>query len=311
MARSVSRRTFMKGAAVTAGGLAVSQLPTPAFAVTGIELGLWPDGPDYRNLLQAEQQLGRKFGAFRERGRHSLQHPLYSSDMVQSVKAGRRALLEINCRVGGSGKDAYISFTRGMSSEFTPRYREFARQLRALPTARGPHLLELQSEANIDKHFSGSITDYHRWCRHVLNILRSEGADNFLAVCSITRGCYPSGEGWVDPSIHDVAGVDGYSKPRLGGFAMKPFSDVGGPCRQFANANGMRWGVFETGCQEAGGSYKADWINSMTSWMVGNGSRCEVAVWNHSNDSEGGWRYDTSSSSLSAFRQMASSSIWR
>jgi len=125
-----------------------------------VHLGLWPGdvglGNDYQTLVATEAKLGRAFTAYRERGgRGSLNTPLYKPGMALAVNGGRMASLELNCRL--DTQDNYIPFTRVLRGEFDAELRQRAAEAVAL--SGGPHLCELQSEANLSKHNSGTPED--------------------------------------------------------------------------------------------------------------------------------------------------------
>ncbi len=268
-----------------------------------IDIGCWPPGPDYSELLAAEKLIGRKFKVFRERGgRGSLDTPAYKSGMVKAVAAGRKASLELDPRLGGSAPDDYVSYASVLSGRYDDLIHERAREVKAL--AGGAHLLELSSEANIPAHDSGSPADYQRYCAHVRRIFVAEGALNVLYATSLIWAEYAKGHGddWIDPSVIQVAAADGYSKPATG--RAKSFGQMFDPCRAFAQDRGLLWYVTETGCQEAPGdpTYKASWLMGALGYCKAISSKPLGVVYNNSADGEGGWPIDTSAAALSAFK---------
>jgi len=310
MSPMATRREFLKASAVTAGVL-LTEVPrlSALAAIGGPVFGCWPDGPDYSTMVQLENKLGLRFGAFRERGGKDLNRPLYTDDMVKAVQGGRQASLEINCRVN---KQQYISYDRVISGDFDPQIRANARQARALSTANGKHLIELQSEVSTPGHVSGPPEKYKAFCARIDRLFREEGArDRVLFVLSNPRPTWLTGESKAHISpVHDVFAADGYGTT----LNDNSFASIATAVRATAASYGKKWGVFETGVQENIAGGKPNWLNGLGNFVDQYAGSCVGVFYNHSSDGGGpgfgNWWLDSSSTSLTAARQLMNRSFW-
>jgi hypothetical protein len=286
-----------------------------------VDLGLWPAGPDYETLLADEAAIRRKASAFRERGgRGGLTTPLYKAGMVRAVSEGRNAQLELNCRLRTSND--YVPFAEVLSGRYDAQLRQRAAEAKALPG--GPWLFELQSEADLEAHNSGTPREYRAFCRYVRRLFEAEGVTNLLYTTSLLTRQYERGgwERWIDLDVIDVIAVDGYSTPSMtfGGRTpgvRRELAEIAGPCLVVAHSVGRPMAVCETGCQEdlRDPAYKPGWYARALAWVKANRAEIVSVTWNTSADGPGDvtltWHPNSSPASLEAFRALAASPVWR
>lgn len=273
--------------------------------------GIWaggetPYGGWWKASQWVEQKLGRHFRMIRGRGGNGcLNTFMYNNDLKTAVAEGRIASLEINCRNDDAhGYVPYSVFQTGdaryTAAQYMTMLRERARETKALGLgANGEkHLMEIQSEADLADHYSGTSAEAREWQRLVRRIFTEEGATNVLFAASLQQGRYRDGSAdeWIDLDATDIVTVDGYDKPWT--YPLKDrqsFEWMFAPCRTWAKAHNKLWAVTETGVEESrtDPAYKANWYRAAGDYLSRVGD-CYAVVWNYSSDGPftGNWYFD-------------------
>ena len=162
-----------------------------------------------------------------------------------------------------------------------------------------------------------TAADFVAAWRHLHNIFEAEGANKVKWVFSpnVRYGKeYPFADLYPGSSYVDWVALDGYnwgSDPHLGQPEWQSFGDIFGPTygqlRDVAPGKPMM--IAEMSSTEHGGD-KHDWILKTFLEDVDNYSAIKAVIWFNQADGNSDFRINSSSSSLSAFKQVYNSSLW-
>jgi hypothetical protein len=310
----LGRRDFLWKSALTAASIAVAGVPGVADARrrSTVALGVWP-GP-YRNASAADRRrrqegaIGRRFIVDRARGdAYALDKPIVPSYIRESVQQGRRAYLKLQSWVGDPPHRRAVPWSDVASGRWD---REIASRARSAARLRGHHFIAFHAEANVQSSSqptSGTPAEFARAFDHTRRIFEQQGAHGLIWVVVLTASAYRVGYArqWM-PDGFDLIGVDGYNSVATSPDKKKSFKRLFAPAAHFAHARRCDLFIGEMGCEEARDDrgYKAHWISRVPAALRDFGN-VRAVVWNHSDDTHGGWRLDTSGQALHAFRQVA------
>lgn len=288
-------------------------------------LGLWPgDGKDIDRLKSAEAKLGRPFAIYRERGgRGRLNEPMVKAGGLQIAQRGTTLSLDLQCRLFASGVVKPVPYVDVTAGKYDTNLRRLATEAKAIPG--GPHVIELQSEANIDsggsQPYSGTAAEFKAFFRYVVEFFKAEGVTNLRYVLTVTKKVYDGKDGgttaWIGgiEDVVDIISVDGYSTPVENFAGTRPGTrntpdEIAGKAYAYAKSIGKPFMVCETGSQDDPNypTYKPAWYGEWATWLNTHPGVYAV-VHNYSTDGiavpyEQSWPFDSTPASLDAFKTM-------
>jgi hypothetical protein len=156
---------------------------------------------------------------------------------------------------------------------------------------------------------TGTSADYRASYKRVRRSFQRHGVTNAVWVWTVAAGNLNHDAAHAArylPRHVDLIGVDGYN--RAGDW--RSVTDIFGAAHRFAAKRGLRLFVGEIGCAEdpADSTAKGRWIanayETFKAWDVA------AVVWSNVTRSEGNYRVDTSSASLSAYKQAGDMSFY-
>ncbi len=240
--------------------------------------------------------------------------PFYTSDERQIANRGAQHVLTwepngytLNSIAAGD-QDAFIqSFANGAAAWGGPIY------LRPMHEMNG-------SWYSWGRGVNGNTAvDFVRAWRHMHDIFVAAGATNVKWVWSpnVRYGPnYPLADLYPGSAYVDWVALDGYnwgSDPHLGNPAWQSFEDIfGATYREITQsvAPGKPMMIAETASTEHGGD-KAAWILKTFLTDVPKYSAVRAVIWFNQADGPSDFRINSSSASLSAFRQVINSAAYR
>lgn len=214
---------------------------------------------------------------------------------------------------GGVAMITWEAWDRNVRAMARGDYDDYLRRsAREAAAWKRPILMRPLHEANGDWYpwglgVNGNSAEDHRaaW-RHIVEVFRSEGADNVLWVWSPNVGQFDSlfpGDKWID-----WVALDGYNWGALHN-NWQTFDEIfAGSYRAIARLSRRPVMIAETAANERGGN-KAAWIrNAFARETLERYPRLRAFVW-FDVDKETDWRVDSSSATYDAFRAAMRSSL--
>ena len=176
-----------------------------------------------------------------------------------------------------------------------------------------PIYLTFHHEPEDDLSRFGTAADYASAFRHIVTVFRSRGVTNVAFVWTLMAWTFDTRSGKSPSSYYpgdsyvDFIGSDGYNwYPGRAGDSWASFQTIFLPTQTFALAHGRPWMAVEYGVQEDGatpgrkGQWFRDSIATIKSWPQ------LKAVIYYDEKKAYPWQTDTSSSSISGYRALAS-----
>jgi hypothetical protein len=329
----MDRRRFLQRAGLTAAAVASLSGWELASTLQGAaaqdrrrrprpaRLGCWPGtvahagypSRDSDEVAWWEEQVGRSFGMYRERGRvGQFDAPIVKrpQDFLRDGQVIRRWAGNLNFRTGTGTSKRGVLYTDVLAGTYDDLLAGFGAQLAML--GRAGLVNEIQSEANIvdgtTAPYAGTPSEYRRVAPYVRERLIAAGGSNVRHGMSLTVKLFQDSR-WHDyywPETDFIA-VDGYCVTGVRRPNM-PEDFLG--AIDVARKLRKRLYIAEVGVQEKAGdpSFKPNWYRDFGELVHENLDVVRGVVFNLSSDGAGGWHPMTSPASLEAFRKICARS---
>ena len=295
-----------------AAGAATTGPPAILIPSSGAYLGARVGQRGSETLLQAiqrvESQIGRQFAIDHFYYQWSSTFP--NSNVSASVSQGRIPL--INWKSGAS----WSAIASGQQDATIITHAD------ALKSAGYPVYLAYHHEPEDDLDTYGSPTEYAAAFRRVVEVFRSRGVTNVAFVWNMMGWTFDPRSGrnpnefYPGDAYVDIVGADGYNwYPDKAGSTWSLFRDIFKETNDFAVAHGKPWMIAEYGCQEdpAVPGRKGDWFRDALATAKTWPSLKAMIYFDQDKDEDGlyKWMTDTSSSSMSAYREIANDPFFK
>jgi Glycosyl hydrolase family 26 len=311
------RPTTTRFLALLAALLAIA-LIVPAVAGASIKLGVYSSAQgqvgapeDAKWLDNYAQMVGRTPDIVMDYS--NITDPLLTSTEVANLsQRGETPLVTWQLYKSGWGGET-ISLQSVANGSYDSYLRKAAEAAKAMPF--NEILIRFAHEMNGDWYgWSGNPTAYVEAWRHVVSVFRSVGTTNVKFVWSpnVDNGSYPFASYFPGDSYVDYVGLDGYNWGTAGVGVNKWQSLTEVFKSSYEQLLGMSTKpvmITETSSSEVGGS-KADWIRKgFLHTIPEQFPRIAAVIWFDRNQEED-WRIASSTSSLEAYRQVVSNSLY-
>lgn len=298
--REFLRRSALAGTAAASLGAVTLLGSDPASAAQRCHWGalsLRFKSDQQRGVRRLEYQVGRKFDTTHYRMPWTT--PLVNDFTRWSARTGHTQILSWFARTQG-GLVSWRGIAAGHNDGWITNQ---ARHLRG--TGWNGYLCFHKEPEN-----EGSAADWKAAYDRVHRIFRRVGVTKFKWVVGLTAATYQKGEAsrWM-PRHYDLLGVDGYNRYHCFGTPWRPFRDIFSPARSYAKAHGKKLYAVEVGCVEGEPGRKATWFRDARSTIK---SWPEMVGFSYNNeDTDCSYYVDSSSTSLTAFRNMGGDAHFR
>jgi hypothetical protein len=312
-------RRWIAGAAVLGAFIAVGASSQRATATggnpailepsQGALFGAWTKPRNGRTAQQelayTEQQLGRSFDIYHVY--YHVSQPLPTADMVSAAQSGHTILMAFDPDPINSTPTWQEIWQGQQDATLIKR----AQQLRDFGV---PVMVNFDHEADANIGPNGTPADYVKAYQHVHDLFQAQGATNVIWVWDMRGSLFtsPSNADAMYPGDQyvDWVAADAYNwYPGKSGSKWRSFSDAFLPFHQWATQQhpSIPQMAEETGVQEdtatPDAGRKAAWISDMTA-TIKSWPEMKAVVWFNSNQIYPWW-YDSSTTSLDAFKAMA------
>ena len=288
-ASPISRRDFLRSAAVAGGGAAaVAALPHVASARVAKNHCGWGAFPKPRageSQIEAvrrfENLIGRKLDVTRHYLTWDSDFP--NEQIRRSAATGHMPLISLECqRRNGS----FISWSDIAHGHHDRALRAKARAAREW--GKRAYLVFNHEPENDPK--SGNAPEFRAAYNHARRIFNDVGAHNLRWVCTLMAPTYGGAHGgagkWV-PSGATVLGVDAYNRGGCSDNGWQSFETIFGPAHRFAKNHGKRLVIQEwatVGRTACGKTFrhasKAGWIDNACR-QIKQWSNIEAVIYTH------------------------------
>lgn len=303
--------------------LALAQFAAGASAAMKLGVYYCPSNPAYTACSPTE---GAALDGYKsELGRYPdiamsyrcLDEPLLSAQEIGDQEARQvEPMITVEPYVGGYGDTASLAaLAKGSYDSYIHA------EAKVVKSFNGEVLIRFAHEMNGDWYGWGAghgstAQDYVNAWQHYVSVFREDGATNarFVWAPNVNGGSYPftsyfPGDSWVD-----YVALDGYNWGRSGPNSWQSFSQVfSSSYETLTQLSAKPVMITETGSSEVGGD-KAAWIRSAFLGEIPKQFPRIVAIaWFDRDFSAAGeqdWRINSSSSSLAAYREVVSSSLY-
>jgi beta-mannanase len=312
LSRLLPRRLVPALFALLAGFGVMAACPAGAAASTPIELGAYiPNAPEDAQALDGyAAMVGRNPDIVMNYS--NVTDPLLTSTDISNLEA-RDETPMVTWQLYKSGwSGPTISLAGIAAGNYDGYLRRAADLARGLPF---DVMIRFGHEMNGDWYqWSGQPAQYVAAWRHIVRVFRQEGASNVKWVWSpnVDQGSYPFAKYFPGDSWVDYVALDGYNwgTAGVGVNRWQTLSQVfSSSYKQLTQLSSKPVIITETSSSDVGGD-KADWIrDGLLKTIPQQFPRVRAVIW-FDRDMEEDWRLDSSQSSLQAYRDVVSNSLY-